>query len=125
MLQPGRWQVVWRHVLDPDEAACSLSTQRLRSAATGEQEPFIAVGTALGLGEDYPCTGRVLLFRMGRSAADAAPSATAAAYGWTGELVASRQACLPLSKPCFGPCHNAEQPGTGWGISSHADTSSG
>ena len=91
VLQPGRWQVVWRHPLDPDERACSLSTQRLRSAVTGALEAFVTVGTALPLGEDYPCTGRVLLFRLGRADGGAAAGAADGGdSGWRGELVASR-----------------------------------
>ena len=98
LLRPGGWDTVWRHSLDPGEEACSVSTQRLRNAATGALESFVTVGTALNLGEDYPCTGRVLLFRVARAeqgGATPAQDGAAAAdgqddAGWQGELVAIR-----------------------------------
>ena len=98
LLRPGAWDMVWRHSLDPGEEACSVSTQRLRNSVTGALESFVTVGTALNLGEDYPCTGRVLLFRVARSEeGGAAPGQNGAAVAdgqdratWQGDLVASR-----------------------------------
>ena len=106
LLRPGAWDTVWRHSLDPGEEACSVSTQRLRNSVTGALESFVTVGTALNLGEDYPCTGRVLLFRVARSEeGGAAPghNGPAAADGqdgatWQGELVASR--LYPVVRCC-------------------------
>ena len=101
LLQPGRWHTVWRHALDPDETACSLSTQRIRNGATGALEPFVTVGTALNLGEDYPCTGRVLLFRVTRSSEGDVP-ADGEDAGWQGELVASRRLSIFTLSPFAG-----------------------
>ncbi len=67
LLEAGRFQTVGRHMLDPGEEPCSVAAERLHNAATGALEPYVIVGTALDCGEDYPCSGRVLLFRVSRS----------------------------------------------------------
>lgn len=66
LLEPGRYQTVCRHMLDPGEEPCSVTAERLRNTTTGAFEPYITVGTCLNMGEDYPCSGRVLLFRVAR-----------------------------------------------------------
>jgi hypothetical protein len=86
LLEPTRWQTVWRHSLDPGEQAVSVTTQRLHNAATSALESFITVGTSFNLGEDYPCTGRVLLFRAQRSEGDGSQAGGA----WQGSLVSAR-----------------------------------
>ena len=51
----------WRHALHPDELAACISHVPLQTPS-GTQHVF-AVGTALSLGEDHPCTGRLLLIQ--------------------------------------------------------------
>ncbi|CAL8463354.1 g2888 [Coccomyxa elongata] len=67
LLEAGCFQTVGRYMLDPGEEPCSVAAERLHNAATGALEPYVIVGTALNYGEDYPCSGRVLLFRVSRS----------------------------------------------------------
>ena len=69
LLEAGRYQSVGRYALDPGEEPCSVTAESLRNAETGALEPYITVGTALNYGEDYPCSGRVLLFRVTRTSA--------------------------------------------------------
>lgn len=88
LLEPGKWQAVWRHSLDPGEEAVSVSAQRLHNtAAAAASESHITVGTCLNLGEDYPCTGRVLVFKVVASETvyDDRPLGS-----WHGTLVTSR-----------------------------------
>ena len=100
-VQPGTWAAVWRQQLDAGEQALSLHCASLR--VCGEQgqllpstdtQPLVAVGTALSYGEDHPCTGRVLVFRV-RPAPEGAPEGLSRP---TGELAYSR--CVPLPLPC-------------------------
>lgn len=69
--------------------------------AQGDTEPLVAVGTALAYGEDHPCTGRVLLYRV-----KPAPEGAAEGLGVpTGEQVYSRYAygfTIPSQVECQG-----------------------
>ena len=95
-LEPGTWRMVWHELLDAGEQPLALHTPVLRlsseqgqQVAGGDAEPLVAAGTALRYGEDHPCTGRVVLFRV-------TPAPEGAAEGMnmpTGELVYSRCAC--------------------------------
>ncbi|KAK9826227.1 hypothetical protein WJX74_001206 [Apatococcus lobatus] len=51
----------WKHALHPDEVAVCVSHVPFQ-LPSGPQHVF-AVGTALTLGEDHPCTGRLLLIQ--------------------------------------------------------------
>lgn len=75
LLEPGRYQTVARHALDPGEEPCSVAADWLRNAQTGALEPYITVGTALNYGEDYPCSGRILLFKVTRTSTSGAEQA--------------------------------------------------
>ena len=54
---------LWQHALHPDELAVCISYVPLQMDDTGPLQHLFAVGTALSLGEDHPCTGRLLLIR--------------------------------------------------------------
>ena len=85
LLAPGALGALWRRALLPGEAALSLASVQLRDAGTGLTVPLLALGAGLAAGEDYPCGGRVLLFRV-----TAAAPGHGAGSGWAGELVAQR-----------------------------------
>ncbi|KAK9800221.1 hypothetical protein WJX73_000021 [Symbiochloris irregularis] len=79
LVQPGTWQTVWRQLLEAGELPLSLHSAALRVCGeqgqllpSAETEPLVAVGTALGYGEDHPCIGRVLVFRVKPAPQDAA-----------------------------------------------------
>ncbi len=83
----------WRHALHPDEMAVCVSHVPLQTPL-GLQHLF-AVGTAVMLGEDHPCTGRLLLIQAGME--DRAGSSMA-----VGNVVHVRYAHTPsqLLLPC-------------------------
>ena len=85
LLAPGALRTLWRRALLPGEAALALASVQLRDASTGLTVPLLAVGAGLAAGEDYPCGGRVLLFRVTAAAPGRGPES-----GWAGELIAQR-----------------------------------
>jgi cleavage and polyadenylation specificity factor subunit 1 len=93
LLSPGGWGTVWRYALLPGEAALAVEAVRLRDATTGDTVPLLAVGTGFSAGEDYPCSGRVLLFEVRRPAGGAGG-------GWGGELVFAREFKGPVTALC-------------------------
>lgn len=92
-MDPGGWRTVWREGLEAGEAPRALHSATLRLSGeqgqvlpTHDTEALLAVGTALAYGEDTPCTGRVVLFRV-----RPAPEGAAEGLGGpTGELAYSR-----------------------------------
>jgi cleavage and polyadenylation specificity factor subunit 1 len=109
LLAPGSWAALWRHALAPGEAALAVEPVRLRDNATGATVPLIAVGAGFAAGEDYPCSGRVLLFEVRRAAPPGGPGAppprlkpfgggaAPGAAGWEAELVYSREFKGPVT----------------------------
>lgn len=96
-VETGTWRRLWHETLDPGEvplalhvAALRLSTEQGQQVPGGDAETLVAVGTAFAHGEDHPCTGRVLVFRV-KPAAEGGPEG--AMSHPTGELVYSRWAC--------------------------------
>ena len=55
---------IWKHSLLPGEHALVVRPVHLKDATTGATIPLLAVGAGLLAGEDYPCSGRVLLFEI-------------------------------------------------------------
>ena len=67
LLQPGQWQqTVWREALQQGETPCALTSQLVRNTETDVLQTYLVAGTASLLGEDCPCTGRVILFQITR-----------------------------------------------------------
>ena len=62
----------------------------LTNTQTGAQQSLVAVGTAQPLGEDYPCTGRILFFEISRGQVESENTLEA----WEGKLLYSRYALL-------------------------------
>ena len=82
-MQPGQWQQpVWREPLLQGELPCCLAAAQIRDMETEATQPFIIAGTAFPLGEDCPCTGRVVLFKL-----------TRANGRWQGRVASSRCGC--------------------------------
>ena len=80
VMQPGQWQQpVWREPLLQGELPCCLAAAQIRDMETEAMQPLIIAGTAFPLGEDCPCTGRVVLFQL-----------TRASGRWQGEVASSR-----------------------------------
>ena len=68
VMQPGQWQQpVWREPLLQGELPCCLAAAQIRDMETEATQPLIIAGTAFPLGEDCPCTGRVVLFKLTRA----------------------------------------------------------
>ena len=68
VMQPGLWQQpVWREPLLQGELPCCLAAAQIRDMETEAMQPLIIAGTAFLLGEDCPCTGRVVLFQLTRA----------------------------------------------------------
>ena len=79
-MQPGLWQQpVWREPLLQGELPCCLAAAQIRDMETEAMQPLLIAGTAFLLGEDCPCTGRVVLFQL-----------TRANSRWQGEVASSR-----------------------------------
>jgi cleavage and polyadenylation specificity factor subunit 1 len=92
-VQPGTWAALWRYPLLPGESACCVESVHLRDATTGATVPMIAMGTAFGAaGEDYPCSGRVLLFEVVRG--------SGIDRDWEGRLAYARE----FKGPVMGVC---------------------
>ncbi len=86
---------MWRYELMPGEEATTVAALHLRNQATGATEPLIAVGTSFNVGEDYPCTGRILLFRVEREEGEKGKKAAVGELPkWKAEMIYCR--CGPI-----------------------------
>ena len=84
LTQPGQWQqAVWREALQQGETPCSLTSQPVRNTDTDAMQTYLVAGTAYLLGEDCPCTGRVILYQVTREDGR-----------WQGKLVCFRWAYM-------------------------------
>ena len=87
LIRPFSWNTFWRYPLIPGESACCIESVHLHDNATGSTVPLIAVGTGFAAGgEDYPCSGRVLLFEITRK-----PEHNMKESEWDSKLVFSRE----------------------------------
>lgn len=91
LVQPGSWATLWRYALLPGEEALTVEAVHLKDARTGSTVPLLAVGTGFAAGEDYPCSGRVLLFEVRRQR-----EATGAEWG--AEVVYAREFKGPVTQ---------------------------
>lgn len=61
----------WTYPLLPGETGLCLQQVALKEAGpggpAGDPKPYLGVGTSSNFGEDFPATGRVLLFQLGTS----------------------------------------------------------
>ena len=84
LIAPGQWQqAVWREALQQGETPCSLTSQLVRNTETDAMQTYLVAGTAYLLGEDCPCTGRVILYQVAREEGQ-----------WQGKLVCFRCASM-------------------------------
>lgn len=67
----------------PAETPLAVQFLTLQNIHVRQPESLLVVGTALHYGEDYPCTGRLLLFRLSQQE----PTAESSAGIWTGQLL--------------------------------------
>ncbi|KAL1515988.1 hypothetical protein AB1Y20_002601 [Prymnesium parvum] len=75
LLDEQSWERVARFALQPHEWVMSAKLVQLRDESVTSAKvtvSFVAVGTAIQLGEDELCRGRLLLFEVGHAPADAA-----------------------------------------------------
>ena len=70
LISPGTWATLWQYSLQPGEFALTVDAVYLRDATTGATMPLLAVGAGFAAGEDYPCSGRVLLFEVKKNDAN-------------------------------------------------------
>lgn len=96
LLVPGSLDSAWNHALEPGEHVVVVRNVQLKDINTGALNSLLAVGTAMPGGEDTPCRGRVLLFKMvWERDVDAVDG-----YRWKGQLCCVREAkmaCTALS----------------------------
>ena len=88
LFDPFTWKMVWKHGLLPGESGLTVEALHLKDMTTGATVPMIVVGTAFSAGEDYPCSGRVLLFEVKKSEESSA---------FQGRLVYAREFKGPVS----------------------------
>eukprot|EP00884_Botryococcus_braunii_P001193 jgi/Botrbrau1/11074/Bobra.0302s0016.1 len=93
LVQPGNWSTVWRYDLQQEEEATAVGAVHLRKQGTGASQPLVAVGTSFGAGEDYPCTGRILLFEIKRGEKQDGQSEAP----WAAEMVYQRELRGPVT----------------------------
>lgn len=93
LVRPGFWDSIWTYTLLPGESGCCVEAVHLHDATSGSTVPLIAVGTGFAAaGEDFPCSGRVLLFEVTRS-----PSESEGGKPWQGKLVYAREFKGPVT----------------------------
>lgn len=95
LMQPGLWKTIFSYALGPAEDALCVKAMQLKNAK-GESQPLVAVGTSQSFGEDYPATGRVLLFEIIRKAAPSS-SAPQAEEEWDTNMIYAREFRGPVT----------------------------
>ena len=83
-----KWRTIWHFDLMPAEKAVCIRFLPLLNSQAGTTENLLVIGTAFNFGEDYPCTGRVLLFKLEISQGD--PEEEQTGNIWTGKLLFQR-----------------------------------
>lgn len=87
LVSPRSWKVVWTHQLLPGERSLCVTAVHLRDQTSDATIPLLAVGTSFAAGEDYPCSGRVIL--IGVSKTDDG--------GWGGNIIFHREFKGPIT----------------------------
>jgi len=100
LVQPGTWATIWQYALLPGEIVLSLDTVHLRDSTTGSTFPLLALGVGFNAGEDYPCSGRVLLFEVhlrNNSSTAQTNNTKKSSGGWAAELIFAREFKGPVT----------------------------
>lgn len=88
LVNPTTWLQTWRFGLLPGETGLAVEAVHLKDASSGATVPMIVVGTAFSAGEDYPCSGRVILVEITKSEETGT---------WNGQIVYSREFKGPVT----------------------------
>jgi cleavage and polyadenylation specificity factor subunit 1 len=64
LVNPASWRVLWSHQLLPGENSLCVTAVHLKDQSSEATIPLLAVGTSFAAGEDYPCSGRVILIKV-------------------------------------------------------------
>ena len=91
LVQPGTWATIWQYALLPGEVILAIETVHLRDATTGATVPLLAVGIGFAAGEDYPCSGRVILFEVNRTTNEGGQQT------WVAEMIFGREFKGPVT----------------------------
>lgn len=87
IISPSTWTVLWSFQLLPGEKGISIQALHLKDQESGATVPMIAVGTSFAAGEDYPCSGRVILIEVTRQENNA----------WAGRMTYAREFKGPVT----------------------------
>lgn len=87
LVNPNTWRVPWSYQLLPGERGVCVQALHLRDQTSEATIPLIAVGTAFSAGEDYPCSGRVILIEVTKDDKNA----------WAGRMVFAREFKGPIT----------------------------
>ena len=67
LVSPNSWKVMWTHQLLPGERSLCITAVHLKDQTSEATVPLLAVGTSFAAGEDYPCSGRVILVEVSKT----------------------------------------------------------
>lgn len=87
LVNPNTWRVPWSYQLLPGEKGVCIQALHLRDQTTEATIPLIAIGTAFSAGEDYPCSGRVILIEVTKDGSSS----------WNGRMVFAREFKGPVT----------------------------
>eukprot|EP00889_Picochlorum_renovo_P001866 jgi/Picre1/28896/NNA_004292.t1 len=87
IISPSTWTVLWSFPLLPGEKGISIQALHLKDHESGATVPMIAVGTSFAAGEDYPCSGRVILIEVTKQENNA----------WAGRMTYAREFKGPVT----------------------------
>lgn len=87
LVNPNTWRMPWSYQLLPGERGICVQALHLRDHTSEATIPLIAVGTAFSAGEDYPCSGRVVLIEVTKDDQN----------GWAGRMVFAREFKGPIT----------------------------
>ena len=93
LLKSDSLSASWKFELMPSETPLAVQFLTLQNIHVRKPESLLVVGTALHYGEDYPCTGRLLLFRLQQQDAKAGST--------IGDWAAQTAYIRSLTLPCF------------------------
>ncbi len=67
LVSPRSWKVMWTHQLLPGERSLCVTAVHLKDQTSEATIPLLAIGTSFEAGEDYPCSGRVILIEVSKT----------------------------------------------------------
>ena len=101
LVEPGTWATLWQYALLPGEMVLCVESCHLRDETTGSTVPLLAVGVGFAAGEDYPCSGRVLLFEVRRKSMDMnttnTTTTTTPLPEWSAQVIYAREFKGPVT----------------------------